>query len=204
VVVQLALGSTHSACTTEEGTLYTWGSGRNGRLGHGDRSDKKVPTLVEALVGQVVEQLALGGDHSACTTEEGTLYTWGNDDGGRLGHGVGFDKNVPTLVEALVGQVVVQLALGESHSACTTEEGTLYTWGRGGGRQLGHGDHSDKNVPTLVEALVGQVVVQLALGSSHSACITEEGTLYTWGWGLMGQMGHGHGAKNVYVPTPVG
>jgi len=157
VVVQLALGSTHSACTTEEGTLYTWGSGRNGRLGHGDQSDKKVPTLVEALVGQVVVQLALGGSHSACTTAEGTLYTWG------------FGAN-----------------------------------GHGGGGQLGHGDHSDKKVPTLVEALVGQVVVQLALGSSHSACITEEGTLYTWGWGLMGQTGHGDGAKNGYAPTPVG
>jgi len=146
----LGIGDNHSACTTEEGTLYTWGHGVSGRLGHGDESSKSVPTPVEALVGHVVVQLALGYYHSACTTEEGTLYTWGNGVYEQLGHGDESSKSVPTPVEALVGHVVVQLALGTGHSACTTEDGSLYTWGNGGNGRLGHGDGSDKSVPTPV------------------------------------------------------
>jgi len=94
-------------------------------------------TLTVAMLQSRAERgtLGIGGDHSACTTEEGTLYTWGHGDGGKLGHGDESSKSIPTPVEALVGQVVVQLALGICHSACTTEEGTLYTWGNGGNGQ---------------------------------------------------------------------
>ena len=61
MAVTLALGDSHSACTTEEGTLYTWGHGMDGKLGHGDESSKSVPTRVEALAGQVVVQLVAAG-----------------------------------------------------------------------------------------------------------------------------------------------
>lgn len=36
VVVNVACGSSYSAAVTDEGELYTWGSGENGRLGHGE------------------------------------------------------------------------------------------------------------------------------------------------------------------------
>ncbi len=40
-----------SSLDTEKdgGTLWTWGSGGDGRLGHGDTSDRLVPATVEAL-----------------------------------------------------------------------------------------------------------------------------------------------------------
>ncbi|KAI5009531.1 hypothetical protein ZWY2020_011668 [Hordeum vulgare] len=48
-VVEVACGSYHVAVLTNAGEVYTWGKGANGRLGHGDIADRKVPTLVEAL-----------------------------------------------------------------------------------------------------------------------------------------------------------
>ena len=45
-VVDIACGSLHSACITEDGALYTWGKGKYGRLGHGNNDDKMVPTKV--------------------------------------------------------------------------------------------------------------------------------------------------------------
>ena len=45
--------------------------------------------------------------------------------------------------------------------------------------------------PTLITGLAGKQVVQIACGSSHSAAVTSEGELYTWGRGNYGRLGHG-------------
>ena len=45
--------------------------------------------------------------------------------------------------------------------------------------------------PTLVTSLSGRRVVGIAAGSNHSAAYTEDGTLYTWGKGSYGRLGHG-------------
>ena len=46
---------------------------------------------------------------------------------------------MPTAVSALSDKGVVYLAAGGNHCAAVTEEGALYTWGRGSYGRLGHG-----------------------------------------------------------------
>ena len=46
------------------------------------------------------------------------------------------------------------------------------------------------DTPQLVESLKGKVVDNAACGSSHSACILDDGSLYTWGKGRYGRLGH--------------
>lgn len=41
----------------EDGAVYTWGRGDDGRLGHGDNGWKYVPRVVEALEGQRIVQV---------------------------------------------------------------------------------------------------------------------------------------------------
>lgn len=50
--------------------------------------------------------------------------------------------------------------------------------------------------PTLITGLAGKQVVQIACGSTHSAAVTSEGELYTWGRGNYGRLGHGKELKN--------
>ena len=45
--------------------------------------------------------------------------------------------------------------------------------------------------PTLISGLAGKQVIQIACGSAHSAAVTSEGELYTWGRGSYGRLGHG-------------
>lgn len=45
--------------------------------------------------------------------------------------------------------------------------------------------------PRLIEALKSKRVRDIACGSSHSAAITSNGDLYTWGLGEYGRLGHG-------------
>lgn len=45
--------------------------------------------------------------------------------------------------------------------------------------------------PKMIENLQGKHVREIACGSGHSAAITSNGELYTWGQNDRGQLGHG-------------
>lgn len=55
--------------------------------------------------------------------------------------------------------------------------------------QLGHGSLESEQQPRLVEALCGLPVREVAAGGWHSACISDGGDLYVWGWNESGQLG---------------
>ena len=52
----------------DNGALYTWGYGSNGRLGHGEEVDLLTPQIVEALKEEKIVHASCGGHHTAVTT----------------------------------------------------------------------------------------------------------------------------------------
>ena len=59
----------HSALLTECGRVFTWGSGKGGRLGHGDAEDVAIPTEVD-VEGRRVLDVACGYDHTLLLIDE--------------------------------------------------------------------------------------------------------------------------------------
>ena len=96
VVKQVAAGFMHSMALTAAGDLYTWGSGRNGRLGHGDEEDRSVPTVVGGT--GAVMGMAGGTYHSLVITREGRVLGFGNNEKGQLGLGAEAEDDVLTPV----------------------------------------------------------------------------------------------------------
>ena len=150
-VAQVAAGGAHTACVTSQGALYTWGEGRHTRLGHGDSAMRPAPTLIQGpLTEKHVRCVTAGGAYTACVTDDGALYTWGNGHYGQLGHGDRSSRTVPAVVQGpLLGAHVVHIAAGGSHTACITSHGTLYTWGDGDDGRLGLGKNTRSSVPRL-------------------------------------------------------
>jgi hypothetical protein len=86
------------AVWTEEGELFTFGYGGDGKLGHGGYQNEPVPRLVEVLA---VVCASVPDEHTAVWTAAGEVFTFGDGHGGKLGHGGEQNEPVPRLVGAL-------------------------------------------------------------------------------------------------------
>ena len=93
----------------------------------------------------------------------------------------------PMAVQGLEkGERVVSVAVGFEHVLAVTDQGSLYSWGRGDRGQLGHGDKAAYS--SAVRILGGHSAemldvrfVAVAAGVSHSAAVDETGALWVWG-----------------------
>ncbi|XP_015510519.2 E3 ubiquitin-protein ligase HERC2 [Neodiprion lecontei] len=189
----VACGSGHSAAIASNGELYTWGLGEYGRLGHGDTNSQLRPKLVEALVGQRVVQVACGSRdaQTMALTEDGSVYSWGDGDFGKLGRGGSDGCYTPLVIDRLNGLGVIQVECGAQFSLALTKYGEVWTWGKGDYFRLGHGNDHHIRKPTIVEGLRGKKVVHVAVGALHCLAVTDTGQVYAWGDNDHGQQGNG-------------
>ncbi|KAG7189944.1 hypothetical protein KM043_006105 [Ampulex compressa] len=110
--------------------------------------------------------------------------------------------NVPALVKMPKRIKFVDIACGFDHTVMLAENGNVFSMGIGTRGQLGHDDLEDQDDPRLVEALAGIKVVQISAGGWHSAVVTDQGDLYTWGWNTCGELGvNEKGTKVIGAPA---
>eukprot|EP01120_Amphizonella_sp_Union-15-10_P013512 TRINITY_DN6268_c0_g1_i1.p1 TRINITY_DN6268_c0_g1~~TRINITY_DN6268_c0_g1_i1.p1 ORF type:complete len:428 (-),score=47.27 TRINITY_DN6268_c0_g1_i1:55-1338(-) len=188
-LVQVVVGGRHSVLLAD-GKLWSWGTSYSGQLGHGDNLELSVPTLIKALIDVKIVRISAGNAHTAAISDKGELYVWGLGDSGKLGHGNFRDCSFPKKVEGLDSLKFTDVALGVDHSMAVANE-RLYTWGKASSFQLGHQDPINRLVPTLVETLKDISIVAIACCNLHSACVSANGLLWTWGCGDNGRLGHG-------------
>ena len=62
-----------------------------------------------------------------------------------------------------------------SHNAAITQEGVLYTWGKGSLGRLGHGNSDDVKTPKVVEGLSSVKVVDVDCRDGHTLAVDSEG-----------------------------
>ncbi|XP_019851476.1 PREDICTED: E3 ubiquitin-protein ligase HERC2-like [Amphimedon queenslandica] len=144
------------------------------------------------------------GNHILALTKDGKVYSWGQGSNGVLGIGNTESQTAPTAVAALSGDRIVHISAGSMHSAAVTEDGVLYTWGKGSYGRLGHGNAEDKLIPTIVEGLNGVKIVQVDCGSgdAHTLALDDTGQVWSWGDGDYGKLGR-PGSDQNKVPKPI-
>lgn len=191
-VLLISAGASHSVALLSGNVVCSWGRGEDGQLGHGDAEDRLTPTQLSALDGQDIASVTCGADHTTAYSETHMeVYSWGWGDFGRLGHGNSSDLFTPQPIKALHGVRIKQIACGDSHCLAVTMEGEVQSWGRNQNGQLGLGTTEDSLVPQKVQAFQGISIKMVAAGAEHTAAITEDGSLYGWGWGRYGNLGLG-------------
>ncbi|XP_021641193.2 PH, RCC1 and FYVE domains-containing protein 1 isoform X2 [Hevea brasiliensis] len=212
-VASVTCGPWHTALVTSTGQLFTFGDGTFGVLGHGDRENVAYPREVESLSGLRTIAVACGVWHTAAVVEvivtqssasvsSGKLFTWGDGDKNRLGHGDKEPRLKPTCVPALIDYNFHKIACGHSLTVGLTTLGHVFAMGSTVYGQLGN-PYADGKLPCLVEdKLSGESVEEIACGAYHVAVLTSRNEVYTWGKGANGRLGHAD-VEDRKTPTPV-
>lgn len=135
--VRALAGLSHSLVVNDEGNVYSFGSGKSGQLGHGDRADQALPKLVDKLTDIRVLSASAGHDYSILVCAEGIVYTCGAGSTGVLGHGDRQDQLLPRRVEALNNVRVVSASAGLCHALFAAADGAVLGTGDGNGGSRG-------------------------------------------------------------------
>lgn len=56
----------------------------------------------------------------------------------------------------------------------SSDDGKLYTFGRGEGFRLGHGSESNELIPRSISSLEDEVVIDVSAGEAHFAAVTSQ------------------------------
>ncbi|ETV83549.1 hypothetical protein, variant [Aphanomyces astaci] len=173
--------------------VRSWGSGSHGQLGLGDDRHRATPELVLALyritsdLGRV--QLCCGDLLTTAINELGHVYVWG-----RLPLDASQNIKVPERVTGLDNVVVRSMSCGPGHMALVSDDGAVYTWGRGQSGRLGHGDDHNAYTPRQIKStfvLHSIYIRQVACGEEHTLFLATDGALFSCGGGRAGQLGIG-------------
>lgn len=216
-------GGRNTYLLTDEGRVFSFGSGVSGTLGTGDSLDVYIPELIDHpnLDGKKIVDVVVGWNgstnelrqsHALLLTDDGTLFAMGSNASGQLGLGDTRTRYVPTPVTTnLEGKTIMKIAAAGTNSMAIISDGSVYLWGRGGLGEMGFGNSEDLNVPTLATHanIDGKKVIDGAVGyrsfnpsNPHFLILLEDHTLYSFGNNINGGLGIGN-TTNTNVPTQV-
>jgi alpha-tubulin suppressor-like RCC1 family protein len=147
---QVSVGNQYTAAIKTDGTLWTWGSGSSGQLGNATTTNTSTPVTTFAG-GNNWKQVSGGNAHTAAIKTDGTLWTWGGGDSGRLGNASTTFRSTPVTTFA-GGTNWKQVDCGDSHTAAIKTDGTLWTWGFGSFGRLGDNTTTNKLTPVTTFA----------------------------------------------------
>ncbi|KAF2642810.1 hypothetical protein P280DRAFT_275961 [Massarina eburnea CBS 473.64] len=148
VIQDVQMSKLHTAVLTADpvSNLYVCGHGPGGRLGTGTESTRYQFTCIESggLGQKKIAAVALGHNHTLAISNEGEIFSWGNNAFGQLGYSLpkpSIKDNDPisTIPRQIFGplkrEIVTGIAASRIHSVVHSAT-SLYTFGKSEG-QLG-------------------------------------------------------------------
>lgn len=190
-ISHLSCGGAHVIALDSGGKVVTWGRGTSGQLGHGEMVNRLQPKVVKALECFFIINVSAGWSHSGFVSDTGYLFTCGDGSFGQLGHGDYNSRSSPERVSNFHSRHVRQIACGMRHSLALLQDQSgnqVYSFGSGRRGQLGVSIEKVRSVslPQTSSGLVGVEIVCLYANGDHSAALSDDGQLYTWGRGFPG------------------
>uniref|UniRef100_A0A2C9JH32 RCC1-like domain-containing protein n=2 Tax=Biomphalaria glabrata TaxID=6526 RepID=A0A2C9JH32_BIOGL len=179
---------THDSHGSVQGIVLTCGTGDVGQLGLGEDITERTRLAFVDIPDPVV-QVCAGGMHTVCLTSTGQVYTFGCNDEGALGRDTSVEGSETKPGKVNLPAPIVMVTAGDSHSAALTDDGRVYAWGnfRDANGKMGLTTNGIEKTP--IELIQEDVVIKMASGSDHLACLTDKGEIFTLGCAEQGQLG---------------
>ena len=195
-VTAVSVSLSNIVALRSDGTVWAWGDNFHGQLGDGASGDgnySAIPIQVPTLTNVIA--VSAGGRHSVALRNDGTVWTWGNNEFGQLGDGTGGEWDdysfIPVQVQTLTN--VTEISAGSGHTVVLRDDGTIWAWGNNWNGQLGDGTRTNRHTPVQVQNLTN--VTAVSAGLQYSVALRSDGTVWTWGNNAYGQLGNGAGGE---------
>ncbi|KAI4318652.1 hypothetical protein MLD38_032328 [Melastoma candidum] len=191
-VSALSCGGAHVIALASGGEVFSWGRGSSGQLGQGDLVARCLkPAPISSLESIPIASVSAGWNHSGFVSRAGCPFTCGDGSFGQLGHGDYRSYPFPMQVPFFASHLVSRIACGMRHSivVCKGEsEFSVYGFGSCKRGQIGSSSSHAKSVglPQHIPGLDGVEIVGLSANGDHSAALSADGRLYSWGRGFPG------------------
>ena len=214
-VSRVSCGAFHAAAVTAAGDLFCWGEGAFHALGHdGDKSTCQHPRRVRGLwdAGRRVSNVSCGVYHTAAVAIDrtttgcagrGELWTWGDADGGKLGHGAEAAKEKAVVAPRRVSGLdenadVTTVSCGQWHTLAACADGVVWVCGSVGKVAPAEPALTPERVPGIPGGAEA-----IASGEWHAVAIGRGGEkMFSWGRGRRGALGHA-GGRDEHAPRAV-
>lgn len=189
-------GGQHTLALTNSGEVYSWGLNSYGQLGIGSSVyNQLTPLKIQNLTNVV--SIDAGSAHSIALKSDGTVWTWGANYAGQLGHGTTIERSVPVQVPNLTN--VISISAGFTHSLALKSDGTVWSWGNNDYGRLGDGTETKRLSPVQVKSLSN--VKAISAGNMHSIALKNDGTIWGWGSNNNGQLGNTNNTWYNFTPV---
>ena len=181
-IIQVEAGLQHSLYLTSNGTVAARG---NNTYLQGNEASVTVNSYGPYI------QISAGNYHNIALNTVGQAYIWGRNNYGQIGNAV-----TGSTGDVVVTGDIKYVAAGDYHTAIITGDNRLYLCGLNNRGQLGDNTQTLRTSFIIVGGTLANSIPlywsKVSLGTQHSAAITTDGDLYTWGYNLYGQLGLGN------------
>ncbi|WP_456238581.1 RCC1-like domain-containing protein, partial [Parachitinimonas caeni] len=142
--------------------------------------------------------LATGYFHTVVLREDNSLWGWGNNSFGQLGHPPVISINSPRPIGQDKDWAAV--SAGYAHTVAIKQDGSLWAWGKNSNGQLGDGTTESRSTPTRMTS--SQDWASVSAGYSHTLALKKDGSL--WAWGNNEEWQLGNGSTSQLAPVRIG
>ena len=191
VTPTVSIGYRYMIALRSDGTAVAWGKNQTGVFGNGTTIDSAMPQIVTMPNDVRFSSVHAGYDHVVALATDGTVWTWGSDEGGQLGNRDIPDTpqsvHVPKQVHGVLdGKMVVSVAAGKAFSLALTSDGKVYAWGNNQFGVLGNADQpisTEFSVcsPTRITALDEPFITAIFAGEQTAGALDANGQAWLWG-----------------------
>lgn len=203
VAIKVGCGRAHTVVISDKEGVFSLGNNSYGQCGIPAEYNSKENSILKVHkvegIDENIKEVVCGQDHTMLLTSDGKVYSFGWSADGQTGLGHYDNQFTPSLVKGdIENEHIIQLSCAADCVLAVSDKGDVFGWGNSEYAQLNTAtDKQQINIPKSLKLNVGKVK-QVASGGTMCAVLTENGNVYVWGYGILGQ---GPNVSSSHVPT---
>ena len=180
----------HMVTKKTDGTLWAWGLNNYGQLADNSTTQRSSPVQIPGTTWGAVAPITT--TYTVATKTNGTLWVWGSNTVGQLGlnQGPTSEYSSPIQIPGTTWRSTAgSVAGGYRWASVLKTDGTLWMLGGEDDRgELCQNNNANFSSPTQIHGS-GTTWNYVGGGEKHGCAIKTDGTLWTWGENVVGQLG---------------